>query len=256
MPTLLDDGPAVIDGVVDAPPAAVELQALDIGEAVVEVGAARFPDVIPLMPPPSNVDIEPAFPEPDIPPSKVDIEPAIPEPDIPAPTVDVEPAIPEPDIPTEEHAALPVEPSVMGLRPPGLSSTEPIGIPAGPTAERGEAIPIAGEAGAPTCARLGPLRRSAAIVKAINRRALASSCFFRITVHRGIKSPATLRGIWMNVPSSSRSRRSAQQLGAVCDAAAQHSHSTGRGVILRWWAAHSSTPVTLPLTARFASQGR
>jgi hypothetical protein len=252
MPTLLDDGPAVIDGVIDVPPAAVELQALDIAEVV----AARFPDGIPLVPPPSKVDVEPALPEPDTPPSKVDIEPALPEPDIPTPTVDIEPEFPEPDIPVEEHAALPVEPSAMGLKPPELSSTEPIGTPAGPTAARGEATPIAGEAGAPTCAGLGPLRRSAAIVKAINRRALASSFFFRITVHRGIKSPATLRGIWMNVPSSSRSRRSAQQLGAVCDAAAQHSHSTGRGVILRWWAAHSSTPVTLPLTARFASQGR
>jgi hypothetical protein len=112
------------------PLAVVELQALGI----VEVVAAGFPDVIPLVPPPSKVDIELAVPEPDIPPSKVDIEPVI----------------PEPDIPVEEHAAPPVEPSVMGLRPPELSSTEPIGIPAGPTAERGEAIPIAGKAGAPT----------------------------------------------------------------------------------------------------------
>jgi hypothetical protein len=179
MPTLLDDGPAVIDGVVDVPPAAVELQALDI----VEVVAAGVPDVIPLVPPPSKVDIELAVPEPDIPPSKVDIELAL----------------PEPDIPVEEHAAPLVEPSVMGLRPPELSSTEPIGIPAGPTAERGEAIPIAGEAGAPTCARLGPLRRSGAIATAINRRAVASLCSFRIGVHRGFKCPGTRRGIWMNV---------------------------------------------------------
>jgi hypothetical protein len=210
MPALLDDGPAVIDGVVDMPPAAVELQALDI----VEVVAARFPDVIPLVPPPSKVDVEPTLPEPGIPPSKVDIEPALPEPDIPTPTVDIEPVLPEPDIPVEEHAAPPVEPSAMGLRPPELSSTEPMGTPAGPTAERGEATPIAGEAGAPTCARLGPLRRSAAIVTAINRRALASLCSFRMRVHRGFKCPRTLRGIWMNVPSSSRSRRSVRQPGA------------------------------------------
>jgi hypothetical protein len=195
MPTLLDDGPAVIDGVIDVPPAAVELQALDIAEVV----AARFPDGIPLVPPPSKVDVEPALPEPDTPPSKVDIEPALPEPDIPTPTVDIELALPEPDIPVEEHAAPLVEPSVMGLRPPELSSTEPIGIPAGPTAERGEAIPIAGEAGAPTCARLGPLRRSGAIATAINRRAVASLCSFRIGVHRGFKCPGTRRGIWMNV---------------------------------------------------------
>jgi hypothetical protein len=197
MPTLLDDGPAVIDGVVDVPPAAVELQALDI----VVVVAARFPDVIPLMPPPSKVDIEPALPESDIPPSNVDIEPALPKPDVPAPTVDIEPALPEPDIPMAEHAALPVEPSVMGLRPPGLSSTEPIGIPAGPTAERGEAIPTVGGAGAAaTCARPGPLRRSAAIVVAINRRAAASLCSFRIGVGPGFKRPGTSRaGFWMNV---------------------------------------------------------
>jgi hypothetical protein len=194
MPTLLDDGPAVIDGVVDVPPAAVELQALDI----VEVVAARFSDVIPLVPPPSKADGEPALPEPDIPPSKVDIEPVF----------------PEPDIPMEEHAALPVVPSAMGLIPPELSSTEPIGTPAGPTAERGEAIPIAGETGAPTCARPGPLWRSAAIVTAINRRALASLCSVRIGVHRSFKCPRMLRDIWMNVPSSSRSRRSVQQPGA------------------------------------------
>jgi len=91
-----------------------------------------------------------------------------------------------------EHAALPVEPSVMGLRPPELSSTEPIGIPAGPTAERGEAIPIAGGAGAAaTCARPGPLRRSAVIVTAINRRAVASLCTLRMGVHRGFERPGT-----------------------------------------------------------------
>jgi hypothetical protein len=187
MPTLLGDGPAVIDGVVDVPPAAVELQALEI----VEVVAAILPDVIPLVPPPSKVDVEPALPEPGIPPSKVDIEPALSELGIPMPTVDIEPVLTELDIPAEEHAALPAESSAIGLRPPELSSTEPIGTPAGPTAERGEAIPIAGKAGPPTCVRPGPLCRSAAIVTAINRRALAGSCSLRIGVHRGLKCLGT-----------------------------------------------------------------
>jgi hypothetical protein len=193
MPTLLDDGPALTGGVVDPPSAAVELQALEIVEVVV----AGIPDVIPIMPPPSNVDVEPA--------------------------------LPEPDIATEEHAALPDGPSIVGLRPPGLSSTEPIGMPTGPTAESGEAIPIAGVAGAPTCAWLDPRWRSAAIATAIDRRTIVSLCPFRMGVHRGFECPGTTRGI--PIPA-------------------------GRGVILLRWTAHSSTQATRPLTCRFEGQGR
>jgi hypothetical protein len=168
-PTLLDDGPTATDGVADAPedelPEAVEPQALDIVEGMV-IGD---PDIAPLMPPPSNEEIDPELPELDVP---------------------TDPAIPEPAIPTPEHAALPMEPSGMGLRPPGLSSTAPIGTPTGPAeageepkSPRGEVIPIAGEAAVPTCARLAPLRKSAAIVTAINRRVTVSLFCFRIGAH-------------------------------------------------------------------------
>jgi hypothetical protein len=91
MPTLLDEGPAVIEGV-DAPedcaPAAVALQA----PGIVEVVAARLPDIIAFMPPPSKVDIEPAPPVADIPTPTVDIDPTLPKPDVPTPAVDIDSA--------------------------------------------------------------------------------------------------------------------------------------------------------------------
>jgi hypothetical protein len=164
----------------DSAPAAVVLQA----PGIVEVVAARFPDTIAFIPPPSKVDIEPAIPAPDIPTPTVDIDPALPEPDIPTLAADIDPVVWELDIAMEEHAAPPVAPSVVGLRPPGLSSTEPIGIPVGPTEPRGEVAPIAGIAGAPTCASPGSLRRNAAAVTAIRRHLVASPYSFRMGVHR------------------------------------------------------------------------
>jgi hypothetical protein len=182
MPTLLDDGPAVIEGAVDAPegcaPATAALQALGI----VEVVAARFPDAIGFTPPPSKVDIEPALPIPDVPTPTVDIEPAPTEPDVPAPAADI--AVWELGIAMDGHAATPVAPSVIGLRPPGLSSTEPIGIPVGPTEPRGEVAPIAGNAGAPTCASPGLLSRSAASVMAIGTHVVANLYALGMGAHR------------------------------------------------------------------------
>jgi hypothetical protein len=184
MPTLLDDGPAVIEGVMDAPedgaPAAVALQAPGIDEGV----AAIFPDIIAFMPPPSKVDIEPVLPAPDIPTPTVDIEPALTEPDIPTPGSDIDPVVWELGIAIEEHAAAPVAPSVAGLRPPGLSSTEPIGIPVGPTEPRGEVAPIAGITGAATCANPGPQRSNTAAVSAIRTRLVANLYSPRTSVHR------------------------------------------------------------------------
>ena len=183
-PILLDEGPAVIEGIVDAPedsvPAVVALQA----PGIVEVVAAKFPDAIAFVPPPSKVDIEPALPVPEIPTPTVDIEPALLEPDIPTPAADIDPTVWELDSAIDGHAAPLVAPSVIGLRPPGLSSTEPIGIPVGPTEPRGEVAPIAGKAGAPTCASPGPLHRSAATVTAIRTRVVANLYSFRMSVHR------------------------------------------------------------------------
>jgi hypothetical protein len=170
IPALLDDGPAATDGIADVPedepPEAIEPQAPDIVEGVV-IGA---PDMAPLMPPPSNEEYDPELPEPYVP---------------------ADPAIPELAIPTPEHAPLPMEASGMGLRPAGLSSTAPNGIPAGPAgaepkAPRGEVVPIVGRAVVSTCARAGPPCRSTAIAMAITKRVAVGLYCFRIGAHRSL----------------------------------------------------------------------
>jgi hypothetical protein len=100
---------------------------------------------------------------------------------------EADPALPELGVATPEHAALPIEPDTVGLKPPELSSTAPNGIPVGSTGARGEVAPIAGEGAMLTCAKLGPLWKSATIVMAINKRVFVSTCSFRIVVHRSFK---------------------------------------------------------------------
>jgi hypothetical protein len=119
--------------------------------------------------------------------------------------------IPGLDVLRPEHPIVPGEPSVVGdivgvpdrvgemdvgtLKPPGLSSRDPKGmpvgptvapgvripgIPVGPTVESGDVIPIAGVVVVLTCARLGPLGKTAAVVMAINKRAVVSLYWMRI----------------------------------------------------------------------------
>jgi hypothetical protein len=71
-----------------------------------------------------------------------------------------------------------VEPGVVAgaieivvLKPPGLSSTEPRGMPVGPTVVRGDVAPMAGGAAVVTCAKPGPLGNSVETVMAISKPA-------------------------------------------------------------------------------------
>ena len=106
IPTWLVDDPAALDGIAEVPKdealEPVEPQVPDIDAADGEVPGLE----VPIVPPPSYVDIDPGGPEL--------------------------------NVSVLEHAALPVEPSGIGLVPPGLSSTAPIGIPDGPTRVRGD----------------------------------------------------------------------------------------------------------------------
>jgi hypothetical protein len=77
------------------------------------------------------------------------------------------------DEPTPRHAVvLVLRPSGPGLRPPGMSSVEPNGIPTGPAAlfvpgtPNGDVVPIPGTA---VCAKLGP-QPSQAVATAITKR--------------------------------------------------------------------------------------
>jgi hypothetical protein len=108
----------------------------------------------------------PAFP----PPSKVELAPAVPEPLTPgvtAPVTDV-PFVPQVETPG-------VAPRAPGLRPPGLSSVEPKGIPTGPTEPvlpSGDVMPIPG-AGLveETCERAGAATKNS-VAAAIDSRYL------------------------------------------------------------------------------------
>jgi hypothetical protein len=116
------------------------------------------------------------------PPSKVEVDPAV------------------PSVPVGEHVALPalaVTPRVAGPRPPGLTSTAPMGIPAGPAGAVGvNGLPagpggVRGEVGdgakvaGTLCARLGPPNERVAIVTAISKRPVGSLWSSRIEFTAG-----------------------------------------------------------------------
>jgi hypothetical protein len=192
IPTLVDD-PMTVGDMASVPEddmieaddvlEAIELQLLN---TVVGVGSA---DEVPPM------DMVPD----EVPP--VDVVPFRP----PTPKlekVEVSAVIPGLDVPKPEHPMLPRELDVIGvldamgrLKPPGLSWRAPKGIPVGPTVASGDVpkapavasedvIPIAGVVVVLTCARLGPLGISVAIVMAINNRVVVSLYSFFIGVHR------------------------------------------------------------------------
>jgi hypothetical protein len=112
----------------------------------------------------------PAFP----PPSKVELVPVVAEPLIPGVTP---PVIDVPFVPQVEMPA--VAPRDPGLRPPGVSSVEPRGIPTGPTGlglPSGDVMPIPG-AGLveETCEKAGAATKSSVAVTIGNRHLIQVS---------------------------------------------------------------------------------
>jgi hypothetical protein len=132
VPPLRDD-PTFVPGVDSGEAMPVEDVVPDDAEAqapdVVAVPDVNVPDVIPVDPPPSKVELVPAVGDPVI------WEVVLPEKDVPAPT---------------QLELLAVEPSGIGLMPPGLISVAPSGIPiedpgeVDPGMPNGDVAPIAG----------------------------------------------------------------------------------------------------------------
>jgi hypothetical protein len=157
-------GPGSI-GLMPAPPSSVAPSGMvpmpSVDPAVVpEVNGFCVPDTVPLNGTELHGPEMPALP----PPSKVELDPAVPEPPIPGV------ALPVTDVPFVLQSEVPaVEPSGPGLRPPGSSSVEPKGMPAGPAdpvPPSGDVMPIPGEPAGPigaTCDMAGaPPRNSIA----------------------------------------------------------------------------------------------
>lgn len=167
-------------GLMPALPSSVEPSGMvpmpSVDPAVVpEVNGFCVPDTVP----PDGTELQgpdmPAFP----PPSKVELDPAVPELVIPAVALIPVVALPVTDVPFVPQSEMPaVEPSGPGLKPPGLSSVEPIGMPTWPTdpvPPSGDVMPIPGAAAGPpigaTCDTAGAAPRSS-IAAAIGSRNL------------------------------------------------------------------------------------
>ncbi|HEY2528828.1 MAG TPA: hypothetical protein VGJ20_12915 [Xanthobacteraceae bacterium] len=145
----LDGAGDAIIGLVPLPPSSVAPSGIEPTDAV--PGAA--PAFIPL-----KLDAAPVVPDA-VPPAPQDPSEVVPEPIVfvfmPAPSkVEAEPVVPVPDRPVPAHGSvLTVGSSGAGLRPPGVSSLEPSGIPTGPTDDvapstpKGDVAPMAGLAG-------------------------------------------------------------------------------------------------------------
>jgi hypothetical protein len=149
----VDSGEAM--PVEDIVPGDAEAQAPD----VVAVPDVNIPDVIPVDPPPSKVELVPAVGDPVI------WEAAPPEKDVPVPM---------------QLELLAVEPSGIGLMPPGLISVAPNGIPVedpgevDPGMPNGDVAPIAGVFSV-LCAYPIPQLNDIAI-RTSGRRAIETSC--------------------------------------------------------------------------------
>lgn len=163
VPRPVDDVPDGVPVVVDSIDVVPEGDAVvpQVPNAVVGIGSTDdvpFMAVVPPTPPPSKVE-------------RAKVVPANSEGDARTPGARAL-VHPELDVITE--------PGVV--RPPGLSSTAPRGMPPGlrgePTPERGEVIPIGGVI-VLTCARHGPPNKRA-IAMAIGKFGIATSLLFRI----------------------------------------------------------------------------
>jgi hypothetical protein len=124
-------------------------------------------DVVPLTPPPSKPD-------------KVEVNAVIADVDVGA----VEQPAPPVGLNADSAPDIVGEVEIVVLKPPGLSSTEPRGMPVGPsvgaTVVRGDVAPIAGDVAVLTCAKLGPLGNSADIIVAIKRAVILGLWSFRM----------------------------------------------------------------------------
>ncbi len=148
MQGLSEDGDVTI-GLVPAPLSSVAPS----GIAPTDATPGAAPAVVPL-----KVDAAAVVPDA-VPPAPQDPSEVVAEPIVfvfmPAPSkVEGEPVIPLPDRPVPAHgSALAVGSSSVGLRPPGVSSLEPSGIPTGPSDDvapgtpRGDVAPMAGLVG-------------------------------------------------------------------------------------------------------------
>jgi hypothetical protein len=152
---------------------------------------AQAPDAVPVMPPPSNIDVS------DV--SAVDVPvledvPVIELPTVPKDVCGIEPPMPEHVVALPVVAPIGDAPDIVGLTPGDASSVAPKGVPVGATGEpgpmpSGDVMP-SGELGEilipPTCAKAEPqLKRTAAVVAIIKRVIVGS-----------ISSCIGLRGHW------------------------------------------------------------
>lgn len=175
MPTRLD----VVAVVVAMPEGALDV----VAQLLNTVESVGFADEIP----PTADDVAPAVAfvvPPTPPPSKLD-------------RVESSAVIADSDVGAVEHPAPPMELSgdtepavvvgeieIVVLKPPGLISTEPRGIPVGPTVVSGDVAPMAGGVAVITCAKLGPLGNSVETVMAISKPAIQGLWSFRIGITR------------------------------------------------------------------------
>jgi hypothetical protein len=150
---------------------------------------AQAPDAVPVMPPPSNIDVSADMPAVDVPvPEDV---PVIELPPIPNDVCGIEPPMPEHVVALPAVAPIGDAPDIIGLRPGAASSVAPKGVPAGATGEpgpmpSGDVMPSGEEPDEmlmpPTCAKAEPQPKRTAAVVAIIKRVIVgsiSSCIGR-----------------------------------------------------------------------------
>ena len=138
--------------------------------------AAQAPDVVPVMPPPSKVEVEPDVPAVEAPVIELPMPDVVPTLELPIPK-DV--CGSEPPMPA--HCAMTPVPDVDGLTPGDASSVAPRGTPAGATGEpapipSGDVMPSGEDPGEvlipPTCATAEPQLKRAAAIVAIAKRVI------------------------------------------------------------------------------------
>jgi hypothetical protein len=137
--------------------------------------AAQAPDVVPVMPPPSKVEVELDVPG-DVPVIELPMPDVMPTLELPIPkdVCGIEPPMPA-------HCAMAPVPDAVGLTPGAASSVAPRGVPAGATGEpgpmpSGDVMP-SGEAPGevlmpPTCAKAEPQPKKTAAVAAVTKRSV------------------------------------------------------------------------------------
>jgi hypothetical protein len=138
----------------------------------------QAPDAVPVMPPPSKTEVEPAVPAVDVPVIELPMPDIVFEPAAPKDVCGIEPPMPA-------HCAMTPVPDIAGLRPGDESPVAPSGMPVGATGEpgpmpSGEVMPRGEVPVAPTCATAEPPPNTAAVMTAIvNCLIIAVTCAAR-----------------------------------------------------------------------------